>query len=171
MNHAIPRSRQNHTTFFGSLERIESGGAAFPMANDLHPFVASHLWRKWPKSSSSTLHHGHILSNPWTLPWYAAKCFEWPPLRQDNVTSFFLESPSGQLGGLVYTSEAHAEMTMFPLTLLAIVERADSKDIGTKEDRTRPVPCKPKSQIGQFTLSWISQRHMIPSGRQIFWPA
>ena len=48
------------------------------------------------------------------------------------MTSSFLESPSGRLG-LAYTPEARAEMTMFPLTLLAIAERADSKLIGTKQ--------------------------------------
>ena len=46
------------------------------------------------------------------------------------MTSSFLESPSGRLGGLAYTPEARAEMTMLPLTLLAIAERADSKLIG-----------------------------------------
>ena len=59
----------------------------------------------------------------------------------------------------MYTSEAHAEMTMFPLTLLTIAERADSKDIGAKEDRTRPVPCKAASLAAWSALHFLRDQH------------
>ena len=53
-----------------------------------------------------------------------------------------------------YTNEAHAEMTMFPLTLLVVAERVNSIDIGTKEDQTRPVPYKAASLAAWSVLSF-----------------
>ena len=153
-NHVIPISRQNRTTFLGFLQRIESGGATSPMVWNLCLSVASHRWRKCDKSSSSTPHRGHILSVSWTLPRYAARCFEWPLLRRANMTSSFLESPSGRLGGLAYTPEARAEMTMLPLTLLAIAERADSKLIGAKQGRAKPATCEAASLATWSALSF-----------------